>query len=96
MKDALADLRVVAHELPLVGAEGAGLLEDHVGDRHLSDVVQQAGQARPLDVLVRQPELPRQRVGELGHADRVRTELGMALGQRAQKHAAGLLARRHA
>jgi hypothetical protein len=38
-KEALADQRVALHVDPLVVAEGAGLVEDRLGDGDLADVV---------------------------------------------------------
>ena len=40
---ALPEHGVLAHELPLVFAQGAGLLEDRIGDSYLPDIMQFGG-----------------------------------------------------
>ena len=67
-QDPLGDHRVAADELPLLGGERAGLVEDRVRDRHLPDVVQLRRQPRARDLLVGQLELDRERLGELDDA----------------------------
>ena len=56
VQNPLADQRVTADEGPLVVGERAGLLEDRVGDGHLPDLVQRAGQACPFDFRLFEPQ----------------------------------------
>jgi hypothetical protein len=72
---------VLAHEVPLLVVQGAGLVEDRVGNRHLSDVVElgRAGDGGALRL--RHPQLVRHGLGELRHRVAVGAELGGALLQ---------------
>ncbi len=45
-QDALADHRVLSHDLPLGVVERAGLVQDRVGNANLADVVKQRGDPR--------------------------------------------------
>ena len=57
---------------------GPGLAEDLLRDRELAEVVQAAGQARELDLLLVEPEACCDPRGELGHARRVATRVCVA------------------
>ena len=65
-QDALADDRVLAHDVPLLAGQRAGLVQDAVGHPDLADVVQQRGVADALDLDLVEAE----RGGDgLGHVD---------------------------
>ena len=56
-EDARADLRVAADLGPLVGVERVGLVQQHVRDRDVADVVQQPREADALDGGLVEPDL---------------------------------------
>ena len=56
-EDALADDWVAADVGPLVGVEGAGLVEDGFRDGDLADVVQLGGEADSLDLFLGQAQV---------------------------------------
>ena len=93
-QDALADDGVLAHQLPLLGVEPAGLVEDLVGDPDLADVVEQRDRADLVGRAAVQAEAAGDRAGEL--VDLVGVAAGVAVarleggGQRADDGAVGV------
>jgi hypothetical protein len=73
-----ADLRVALQHHPLRLGERPGLAQYLLGDRELAEVVQACGQARELDVLLRQPEAPGHTGRELGDALRMAAGVDVA------------------
>ena len=63
-EDALADDRVLGHDLPLVARERAVLVQQLLGHGELADVVQQRGVGDALDVIAGEPEHHRDAAGE--------------------------------
>ena len=57
LEDDLPDARMLADRLPLVVGEGGRLVQDLLGDRDLSEVVQERSDSDALDLLVRQTHL---------------------------------------
>ena len=93
-EDALADQRVLAHQLPLRVVERPGLVEDLVGDRDLADVVQLGGAREHVELLGVEAEPPRRRAAaSAATPSRWSLELRLALAQEPQQHVARLAAR---
>ena len=96
LRDPLADQRVALHELPLVGVERAGLVEDRARDGDLADVVQLGRDHDALDLVLVETEAARDLRGQRRHLVGVPPQLGHALLHRAPQHARALQAGRHA
>ena len=74
-------------------SSAVGLLEDHVRDRHLADVVELGGLADHVDVLERQRERHGHGAGQLGDVTPVRAEVGVTLAERTQQNVSRLAGR---
>jgi hypothetical protein len=57
LDDRMTDVNVSAHRSGLFSGERPGLAKNPVGDADFADVVEQAGQAKPLDAIGVEPEL---------------------------------------
>jgi hypothetical protein len=81
---------MAAHEGPLLGVEGAGLVEDLLGDGQLADVVQLGGLAEVRLVLDGEAHPLPDRLGQPGHGGVAFDQLGVAFLERAQQGVTGL------
>ena len=64
-------LGVAPYLIPLRGRQRTRLAEDRVGDPHLADVVQHAGEPQPAHPLLREPHLVADHLAVAGHDRRV-------------------------
>jgi hypothetical protein len=80
-QDALADDRVLAHDVPLLAGQRARLVQDPVGHPDLADVVQQRGVADALDLDLVEPEGARDGLGHLDDEGGVLARVAVALDQ---------------
>ena len=90
--DPLADERVLADELPLVGVERVGLGENRIRDRDLAEVVQLAGLAEEVELLDGESEPLADARGEITDAVQMVVKLGLALVQSLEERIGGLAA----
>src|SRR6476620_1230772 len=81
-QDALADRRVLAHDLPLTLGERTGLVEDLVGNPDLADVVKERRGADTADLLAVQRQGLADPRGQVDDALRVLTRVAVALLER--------------
>ena len=87
--DALADRRVRAHDPPLGVATARRLLQDRLRDAELADVVQERDLRDGDDLLVGEPELLRDRRGELHDGLGVLGRVALARLERGEQRLAG-------
>ena len=65
-EDVLGDHRVLLHDLPLLVVEGAGLLQDALGDPDLADVVEEGADLDGIELGAGVAEPPSERDGDGG------------------------------
>ncbi len=73
-----------------------GPVQDAVGDRHLTDIVQLTRQPDPPDLGFGEPEALRGRAGERRDLAEVLAQVGPAFGERCEQHVGALASGRHA
>ncbi len=74
LKNMRSEFRMLPDELPFLGGQRPGLLQQQIGQRDLADVVQQGGGGDCKDPVLLHPQFPGDRRGQITHLVGVGTD----------------------